>query len=446
MRKILLLTALLTLSSDALAQNATDSARVIPPFTFEYTGLSLRGSARAGTYLGDQGRRAAVLGDESGAFEVWTWPLKLVRDLRLAFKIPEYDAPIEGSAVAQQVVTRPEGLTIVYSHATFTVRQHVIVPLNEPGAIMLLAVESARPLDVHVRMHADFGLAWPGGFGGGYITWQSEERRFLLSQGGLRQYNGFVGSPFATSGTSHPAHDAPTAPSQFVLRFDPARALDGFIPIVIAGGAAPRDSVAAVYARLLANADGYRDEKVAHYRGVRSELLSVETPDARINQMLEWAKVNLDQQLVCNPDLGCGLVAGFGRAGPGNFRPGFGWYFGGDAAINSLAMNALGQFALVRQGLGFLSKYQREDGKIAHEISHAAKRLPWFTEYPYTWFHGDTTPFWILACYEYWLASADDAFLREQWPNLVKAFRWSAATDSDGDGLMENPAAGAGAV
>jgi glycogen debranching enzyme len=445
MRNLLIPTFCLIFATAAPAQ-VRDSTGAIPRFRFEYSGLAAAGVARAGVYVGDQGRRAAVLGDESGSFEVWTWPLKLVRDLRLAFKIAEYDQPIEGGTVARQVVARPEGVTIVYSHATFTVRQHVFVPLDEPGAIILLEVESAQPLDVLVRMHADFNLAWPGSMGGGYITWQPEQKRFLLSQGGVRNYNGFIGSPFATSGTSHPAHDAPTVPSQFVLHFDEGTAASSFIPIVAAGGAAPRDSVNAVYERLLRDAPRYWREKVVHYRRVSNELLTVETPDARINQMLEWSKVNLDQQLVCNPDLGCGLVAGFGRAGPGNFRPGFGWYFGGDAAINSLAMDALGQFDLVRQGLQFLAQYQREDGKIAHEISHAAKRLPWFTDYPYTWFHGDTTPFWMLACYEYWLASGDDAFLRAQWPNIVRAFGWSAATDANGDGLMENPAAGAGAV
>jgi glycogen debranching enzyme len=139
--------------------------------------------------------------------------------------------------------------------------------------------------------------------------------------------------------------------------------------------------------------------KVAHYRSVREQQLRLSSPDASLDLALEWAKVNLDQQLVCNPELGCGLVAGFGRAGPGNYRPGFGWFFGGDAAINSLAMGGLGQFELVKQWLEFLAKYQRADGKITHEISQAAARLPWFTEYPYTWFHGDTTPFWMLACY-----------------------------------------------
>ena len=442
MRRTALLPMLLCL---ALPADLAGQQAGIPRFPLDTSALTLRGPARPGVYLGDQGRRAALFGDEAGAFEVWTWPLKLVRDLQLAFKIPEYDAPIPAATVARDVLIRPAGATIVYSHATFTVRQHLFVPLEEPGAIMLLDVETVRPLDVLVQMRSDFNLAWPGSFGGGYITWQAEQKRFLLSQGGVRQYNGFIGSPFAESGTTHPAHDAAMVPSQFTLRFDTARVSREYIPIVMAGGYA-RDSVDAVYGRLLSNAERYWREKVAHYQRVHEHQLRIQTPEPRLDLAVEWSKVNLDQQLVCNPDLGCGLVAGFGRAGPGNFRPGFGWFFGGDAAINSLAMDGLGQFELVEQGLRFLAKYQRADGKITHEISQAAGRLPWFTDYPYTWFHGDTTPFWVMACYFYWLGSGDTAFVRELWPQIVKAFRWSAATDVNGDGLMENPAAGAGAI
>lgn len=415
-------------------------------FDFGTNPLALTGPARPGVYLADEGRRAALFGTETGAFEAWVWPVKLVRDLDLAFRIPEYDDPIPASAVARSVEVRPEGATIVYSHSTFTVRQHLFVPLDEPGAIMLLEVETVRPLEVQVRMHADFNLAWPGSFGGGNISWADGEKRFVLSQGGVHLYNAFIGSPFATHGTSHPAHDAPTLPSQFTLDFDTARATTDFIPIVIAGGAMTRDSADAAYRRILGDAERYWREKVEHYASVRDDQLRIHSPDPLLDDALEWAKVNLDQQLVCNPDLGCGLVAGFGRAGTGNYRPGFGWFFGGDAAINSFAMDGLGQFALVRQGLEFLLKYQRADGKITHEISQAAGRLPWFTDYGYTFFHGDTTPFFLLACYEYWKASGDDAFLQAHWPELVQAFRWSATTDGDGDGLMDNPLAGAGAI
>ncbi|MGQ0702378.1 MAG: aldose epimerase family protein, partial [Gemmatimonadales bacterium] len=110
-------------------------------------------------------------------------------------------------------------------------------------------------------------------------------------------------------------------------------------------------------------------------------------------------------------------------------------------------MSGAGQHALVREGvLRFFAKYQRSDGKITHEISQGAGKIPWFTDYPYVFYHGDTTPFWILAFFEYWKQTADTALVRELWPHLSKAYDWSRRTDTDGDGLMENPAAGAGAL
>jgi hypothetical protein len=150
--------------------------------------------------------------------------------------------------------------------------------------------------------------------------------------------------------------------------------------------------------------------------------------------------------MVCNPDLGCGLVAGYGLSGGASDRPGFGWFFGGDASINSFAMTGAGQSALVREGaLTFFSRYQRADGKITHEISQGAGHVDWFS-YPYPYYHGDTTPFWILAFGEYWTQTGDTAAVRTLWPNLKRAWEWSRKTDLNGDGLMENPSAGAGAL
>ena len=432
--------------ASALPLRAQQPPRGIPKFTLPTSPIDLTGPARPGTYLADVGRRAALFGDEAGGFEAWTWPVKLVRDLSFAFRIPEYDEPIEGRAIAQRVEVHPGYRTIVYSHATFTVRAHIVAALDAPGALILLDVESVRPLEVLVRMHADFNLQWPGGFGGQHIGWNVARRGFQLTQGGVERINGVVASPAATAGTQHASHDAPAFGSQFRMAIDTTLARTHFLPIVIAGGIMPRDSVWAIADRLIADAPRIVAEKAEHYERVRTTQVSIRTPDAALDRAFEWAKVSLDRQRACNPDLGCGLVAGYGKAGTGNFRPGFGWYFGGDAAINSFAMDALGQFDLVREGLTFLGTYQREDGKIPHEISHAAKHLPWFTDYPYTWYHGDTTPYWILACAEYWRASGDQAWIDGMWEKLLRAYAWSKRSDTDDDGLMENPTSGAGAI
>jgi glycogen debranching enzyme len=276
----------------------------------------------------------------------------------------------------------------------------------------------------------------------------------------------FLGSPAVTQASDVPAHMLSASPPQFTIgvgsdreRYTEPRLGEPpggninvhakYIPIVMAGGEMPRDSVLALYRSLLQPGAIEREwqKRVAHADSIRTQQVSVATGDPNLDLAVEWAKVNLDESMVCNPDLGCGLVAGYGLSGAASDRPGFGWFFGGDASINSFAMSAVGQHTLVRDGvLTFFAKYQRADGKITHEISQGAGKLDWFGSYPYAFYHGDTTPFWILAFGEYWKQTADTATVRALWPHVKKAYEWSRKCDTDSDGLMENTCAGAGAL
>jgi glycogen debranching enzyme len=446
------------------AQAEAATARTVPWFSLGESPIALRGPVRHGTYLAAVGRRGIAMGTEEGRFELWTWPLKWLHDFQLSFRVPKYTAPIAGHTVASAVEHRPEGVTIRYAHEQFTVRQHVFVPLDLPAIVMLLEVDAVRPLDIVAQFIPDIHYAWPAGLGGQYLVWNQPSRAFLFSEG-RRAVNAFLGSPAVTEASDVPAHMLAAAPPQLVLgvggageRYTaprlgepPGRQVNlrtAWIPIVLAGGAMPRDSALALYRRLTTPGAAEYEwrRRVAHADSIRTTQFAIRSPDPLLNAAVEHAKVNLDEAFACNPDLGCGLVAGFGLSGASSDRPGFGWYFGGDAAINSLAMTAAGQAPLVRDGvLRFFAKYQRADGKITHEISQASARVDWYA-YPYAFYHGDTTPFWILAFGEYWRQTADTALVRELWPNLRRAFEWSRATDTDGDGLMENPAAGAGAI
>jgi len=323
----------------------------------------------------------------------------------------------------------------------------------------VLEVEAIRPLEIIARFRADLEYAWPAGMGGQYVFWDDALKAFILSES-RRAHNAVVGSPFATSATVHPAHQLPDAPSEIRIAVgdqtpvpmprpgEPAGRLVNVvsrgIPIVIAGRLGPRDSALATYRRVLAGLPALYAARAAHADSVVAGTLGIS--DAVQDRLVRWAELNLDEAMVCNPDLGCGPVAGYAVAGPGNYRPGFGWFFGGDAAINSLALSAVGAFDLVRPWLAFFARYQRADGKIAHEISQSAGRIRWFEDYPYAFYHGDTTPFWLLALGEYFRASADTGYVRSLWPHIQRAYDWSRATDADGDGLMENNLAGAGAI
>ena len=402
------------------------------------------GDVRPRQYVGVTGRRAAWLGSETGEAELWIHPLKLAQDFRIDFKVPQYVDPIRGADVARTVHVRPELTTIVYTHQSFTVRQHILAPLDDAALLVLLDVDATVPVDVVVSFRTVMQYAWPAGLGGQYTNWSAPEHAFLLSES-RRQHNVLIGSPWAEAASTHPAHALPDAPSVFTIRVDADRARRELVPIAIVGGIEKREQTVARYRAVFGGIEAAYRERVRHAEALRDGSTSIVTPDARLNRAAEWAKVNLDEQLVCNPDLGCGLVAGWGPSGKGT-RPGFGWFFGGDAAINSLAMSSTGLHEQVAQGLRFLARYQRDDGKIAHEIAQSAGRIPWFTEFPYAYYHADTTPWWIVSVWRYVRATDDRQLLAELWPHVRKAFTWGRGHDSDGDGLIENTTAGLGAI
>jgi glycogen debranching enzyme len=416
----------------------------VPKFTIHESPIGLRGDVRPRQYLGAVGRASAWLGWETGEAELWVHPLKLANDFRIDFQIPDYRDPVKGRDVARTVEIRPEITTITYTHATFTVRQHILAPLDRPGLLVLLDVDTFTDLDLLVSFKTVFQYAWPGAFGGQYTVWNEDVKAFLLSES-IRQRNAFIGSPWSTSATTHPAHALPDAPSTFIISVDRDRAVSEFIPIAIAAGIGPRDSVLTSYEGLIARAESLYQEKRRHVTNLLATTTTIDTPDDELDLAFEWSKINLAEQLVCNPDLGCGFVAGWGTSGQST-RPGFGWFFGGDAAITSFAMDATGQWEDVATELRFLAGYQRDDGKITHEISQAAGRIPWFTEFPYAYYHADTTPYWIVAVWRYWRASGDNELVRDLWPAIVKAFEWCLTVETDGDGIIENTTGGLGAI
>ena len=128
-------------------------ASAVSKFSIESSPIGLRGDVRPHQYLGVVGRAAAWLGLETGEAELWVHPLKLASDFQLSFVIPDYMEPVRASAVARTVDVRPELTTITYSHATFTVRQHILAPLDEKGLLVLVGdkdviMEQIEPLEL----------------------------------------------------------------------------------------------------------------------------------------------------------------------------------------------------------------------------------------------------------------------------------------------------------
>jgi len=129
--------------------------------------------------------------------------------------------------------------------------------------------------------------------------------------------------------------------------------------------------------------------------------------------------------------MGTGLVAGYRTAGESQ-RPGFAWFFGRDAFWSTLALNSEGDFANAKTALAFVAQFQREDGKIPHEIAQGASFVNWFKDYPYGFASADATPLYIIAMHDYVQASGDVEFAKANWDHLWRAHQFLNSTYADG--------------
>jgi glycogen debranching enzyme len=414
-------------------------------FDLQKSGLELERRTQAGTFFDVVGRRSAVFGYEHRAFEAWVYPLKLIDDFNLSFNLQGYPLDIHGADIAVAITVRPEATIFTYSHAAFTVRQIIFAPIDEPGIVMLLDVQSVLPMTITASFRPKLRLMWPAGLMTGYAGWDDKARAYIIGEETGR-FVGMIGSPVARDVSVMPYQEEPRdVPLRFVIEATPGTMRSQFIPIVIAGSTAGREQARTSYDRMLNSIESLYEKNALHYRRIKEDLTSLTTPDERLNAAFDWAKVGVDKGIATNPMLGTGLLAGFRTSGDSE-RPGFAWFFGRDSMWTALAINAYGDFPSTRAALDFLKKLQRDDGKIPHEISQSAALIPWFKDYPYPWASADATPLYIIAHADYWRASGDLAFIKQNWASILRAYRFTAKTDTDGNGLIENTHAGHGWV
>lgn len=427
------------------AHAQTTTGRTTPKFSPRKSGLELERRTQAGSFFDVVGHRAAVFGYEHRPLEAWVYPLKLLNDFELSFRVEGYPLEFRASETAVHINVRPEATVFTYSHAAFTVRQIIYVPVDEQGVVMLLDVESVLPMTIGVSFRPELKLAWPAGLMTGRIGWDEKQRVYYITEESKR-FVGVVGSPAGRDVSVMPYQEEPRdVPSRLVIETSPEELKTGFIPIVIAGSVEGREQAKATYDRLLGSVRSLYENNVGYYERLQRETTGITTPDGRLDAAFGWAKVGVDKGVATNPFLGTGLLAGFRTSGDSE-RPGFAWYFGRDSMWTALALNSYGDFHSTRAALEFLKKFQRADGKIPHEISQSASLIPWFTDYPYPWASADATPLYVIAHADYWRAAGDTQFLKANWDSILKAYRFSEATDTDGNQLIENTKFGHGWV
>src|SRR5579859_1938705 len=402
--------------------------------------LELTRTIRSWEFLPVVGERAGLFGDETGRFEAWVYPLKIFRDFHLTFHVG--DRALPAASLARTLTVHPESASILYVGDSFRVRETLCVPVNEAGAVIQLEVETEQPLEIEAGFTGDFQLEWPAALGGTYVNWSAKERAFVFGEE-ARKFAAFVGSP--TGEGAHLAYQTNySASDENTFRLGVTEKGKDTKVMVIAASVAGLADATKVYEHLLGSAAEVARQSADYYRTYLDKTVSLELPDADLQQAYDWARISTIQGLVNNPYLGTGLVAGYRTSGVSQ-RPGFAWFFGRDSLWTSLALNAEGDYATTRTALDFISKYQRDDGKVPHEISQSASLVPWFKDYPYPYVSADATPLFIIAMNDYAVQSGDVEFAREKWDNVWRAYQFLRST-YDAQGFAQNIGIGHGWV
>jgi glycogen debranching enzyme len=385
------------------------------------------------------GERGAFFGRQNGKFEAWQWPVKILSDFRIRAELADYAVPIDVNALAASIKVTPAETVITYSHAAFTVKQHVFAAGDSNtgfGGGVFFEIDAVRPLDLTFSFTPEMLRMWPApNFGrpngewikepwGGYYILHTDNEKFMAA----------IAMPRTQPGVMVPYQEHPqTFPLELKLKFDPKIDHGLVFPLLVTLTTPAKitnriESLMAAFPQKYAATRDYYDHFFDH-------RLVAETPDKCVNDGLRWAEVAIDQAQVSTERGEVGLVAGYYESAD-SARPGYAWFFGRDTLWTTYAINSYGDFALTRRALDFLIQRQRADGKIMHEYSQAADSVDWKAT-PYFYASADSTPLLLMAAWNYVRTSGDLNYLKANWDAFKKAYSFMQAHEGS-DGIYAN--------
>ena len=385
--------------------------------------LELSRPMHSSEFLCAVGQKSGVFGNESGVFEAWVYPLKLFRDFSLIFHVNDHDIP--AAPLAKATVARPESTTIIYAGDTYRVSETILAPVHEPGVILRLEVETEEPLEVEAVFRRDFQLEWPAGLGATYANWDAAKHAFVFGEE-LKKYAALVGSPTGTVSAQEIETNYSSSPWSGIRLGKTAKGRETKF-IFVAASSIGVTEAEATYKKLVEQHEALEQDSAEYYEEYLRRTVNLELPDKELQKAYDWSRVSEVQGLVSNAKYGTGLIAGYRTSGRTQ-RPGFAWFFGRDALWTSLALNSAGDFSSTKTALEFLTQFQREDGRIPHEIAQTGYLVDWFKNYPYGFAAADATPLYIIAVEDYVRSSGDVVFAQEHWNNVKKAYNFLHST------------------
>jgi glycogen debranching enzyme len=396
------------------------------------------GETKEGRFVVVPGERAFVGGYNTPGLEVWTYPLQLVHSYWVSFHVDGDTNEFDGRSLLRAIEHTPIAATRIYEGPDFRVRERIFVPTTAPAAWINYSVESRRPILITAHFTPSLNLMWPGGVGGQEIHWDSTHFAYTLDEPSRR----FRGAIVVRHIVAHEQiqNNRRSGPFErslaFTMRASPNPM--GSATVSFAGASVPDDNPLVSATNLVGQSGA--DEGLARQRYAGMSVIDVETPDSTVNRALRWAQVTLEQAWVCNPQLGCGLVAGYGPS-RGSRRPQYAWFFGNDGLVAVDALLREGAYTRARDELSFIMRYQnKRTGAIWHELSQSAGFLDWEHAYPYMFVHVDVSFDFLDTFRDYVVTTGDIAFAKKHWSSIRAAYDYCRATIPPGHTLPEIPA------
>ena len=415
----------------------------VPRFPLSESPLGITQPAQPNRPFTVVGEHGGIFGQQDGSFELWSFPMKILRRFRITAELANYPVPIDINQQASVIHVEPDHTTITYSHAAITVKQHMFAIRGKlgqiTGAIVLFQIAATRPATLTFQFDPELERAWPApNFGRPSASWEKfgGDAGYVLNTDNPLIF-GVVAMPRAGPGILPPYQERPKYyPLQFKLHFDPKTDSNLYFPLIaaVSDGTDGKnvESLAALennVAKICADIPALYRNTEQYYSHFFDDKLTVESPDQNFNRAVSWAEIAIDQMQVKRKGE-TGLAAGWYSSGD-SARPGFGWFFGRDTLWSLYAIDSYGDFPLARHSLEFLMKRQRADGKMMHEYSQTANLVDW-ASLPYEYASADATPLFVMAMEDYVRASGDVAFLRQHWDNVKRAYAFTRAHDSGG--------------
>lgn len=394
-------------------------------------------------FVASHGQRAVLMGYPQSGLEFLAYPLQIISGYQIGFRVEGSVSETDARLLLSRVEATPDHVMRIYTGPDYVVRETLFVPLDQPAAILRYEVESVHPLDIIVHFAPVLDLMWPAAMGGQSTRWNADASAYVITEP-AHGFNAWIGSPQAN------AHDGTvnsTLHDDGKLAFSIRAAADkqhvpndaAVATVFIAQLAANQPDPAVAMRTLAADADKFRAQADAHYRDLQRESLRIRTPDRAFDDALAWAQVALDQAWVCNPELGCGLVAGYGPSRPGR-RPQYAWFFGGDGLLTTEALISSDAFARAREELEFIVRYQDEtSGMIWHELAQSANYVDWRKQ-PHMFVHVDISFAYLTTVARYVQASGDIDFAIKHWDSIAGAYRYCQTLIDPHDNLPHIPA------